>query len=96
MVNGWGKPFATPESFGTWFAKQCDDAGLSSECRAHGLRKAGATIAANNGASAHELCAMFGWEKLTTAEIYTKDADRKRLARAAGQRIAGAAMMANA
>lgn len=90
MVNAYGRPFKTPESFGTWFAKQCDDAGLPSDCRAHGLRKAGATIAANNGASAHELCAMFGWSKLATAEIYTKDADRKRLSRAAGERIANA------
>jgi hypothetical protein len=28
--------------------------------RAHGLRKAGATVAANNGATAHQLMAMFG------------------------------------
>jgi hypothetical protein len=41
MVNTWGKPFASPESFGTWFAKQCDDAGLPHHCRAHGLRKEG-------------------------------------------------------
>jgi hypothetical protein len=26
------------------------------------LRKAGATIAANNGASAHQLMAIFGWD----------------------------------
>lgn len=88
MVTSYGKPFSTPETFGTWFALQCDNAGLPKECRAHGLRKAGATIAADNGATAHELCAMFGWTKLATAEIYTKEADRKRLSRAASARIA--------
>lgn len=88
MTTTQGKPFSSPASFGNWFAKQCDDAGLPKVCRAHGLRKAGATIAADNGATAHELCAMYAWTKLATAEIYTKEADRKRLARAAGERIA--------
>lgn len=88
IINAYGKPFSTPENFGTWFAKQCGKAGLPEHCRAHGLRKAGATIAANNGASAHELCAMYGWTKLETAQIYTKDADRKRLSKQAGKLIA--------
>ncbi|TJV67885.1 MAG: integrase [Mesorhizobium sp.] len=88
MTTTLGKPFKSAASFGNWFAKQCDDAGLPTDCRAHGLRKAGATIAADNGATAHELCAMYAWTKLATAEIYTKEADRKRLARAAGERIA--------
>lgn len=90
MITTQGKPFTSAASFGNWFAKQCDDAKLPKECRAHGLRKAGATIAADNGATAHELCAMYGWSKLATAEIYTKEADRKRLSRAASERIANA------
>jgi len=52
-------------------------------CRAHGLRKAGATIAANNGATAHQLMAIFGWDTLKEAEKYTANADQKRLAQAA-------------
>jgi hypothetical protein len=51
--------------------------------RAHGLRKAGATIAANNGATAHQLMAIFGWDTLKMAEQYTRAADQKRLAEAA-------------
>ncbi|MER9170411.1 tyrosine-type recombinase/integrase [Mesorhizobium australicum] len=93
VVTSYGKPFGSAESFGTWFAKRCDDAGLPKVCRAHGLRKAGATIAADNGATAHELCAMYGWSKLATAEIYTKEADRKRLSKAAGERIANASVI---
>jgi hypothetical protein len=54
---------------------------------AHGLRKAGATIAADEGATAHELMAMFGWSRLSMAEIYTKEADKKKLARAASERL---------
>jgi len=30
---------------------------------------------------------MFGWNKLATVEIYTKEADCKRLSRAASERI---------
>jgi hypothetical protein len=44
------------------------------------LRKAGATIAANNGASAHQLMAIFGWDSLKQAEVYTRTADQIRLA----------------
>lgn len=88
MATSFGKPFSSKGSFGNWFADQCDKAGLPQHCRAHGLRKAGATIAADNGASAHELCAMFGWSKLATAEIYTKEVNRKKLSKSASERIA--------
>jgi integrase len=46
----------------------------------HGLRKASATIAAESGASEAELNAMFGWTGHEMAQLYTKAADRKRLA----------------
>jgi integrase len=82
-----GKPFSSGASFGNWFAKQCTAAKLPAECRAHGLRKAGATIAADEGATAHELMAMFGWSRLAMAEIYTKEADKKKLARGASERL---------
>jgi len=46
----------------------------------HGLRKAGATIAAENGATAHQLMSIFGRSTLKQAEIYTKAAQQKLLA----------------
>jgi integrase len=60
----------------------CDEAGLPN-CTAHGLRKAGAVIAANNGATVHQLQAVFGWSSLAMAEHYTRSADQVRLADAA-------------
>jgi hypothetical protein len=42
-----------------------------------GLRKAAATVAAENGATAHELMAIFGWLSLKEAERYTRGAERK-------------------
>ena len=47
------------------------------------MRKAGATIAANNGASAHQLMAIFGWDTIKEAEKYTAKADQRRLAESA-------------
>jgi hypothetical protein len=74
-----GQPF-TPAGFGGWFREQCDKAGLK-HCSAHGLRKAGASIAAENGASPHQLMAIFGWLTLKEAERYTQAARRRRMAR---------------
>ena len=41
------------ESFGNWFREACKAAGVPGS--AHGLRKAGATLAAENGATTTEL-----------------------------------------
>jgi integrase len=73
-----GKPF-TAAGFGNWFRDRCDEAGLH-QCTAHGLKKAGATIAAENGATTRQLMAMFDWETVAMAEVYTKAAEQKRLA----------------
>ncbi|UGY23849.1 tyrosine-type recombinase/integrase [Bradyrhizobium septentrionale] len=67
------------ESLGNAFKDACVAAGIMDKS-AHGLRKAAATRAADNGATAHELMAIFGWKDIKEAEIYTKAADRKRLA----------------
>jgi integrase len=57
----------------------CDEAKLP-QCSAHGLRKAGATLAAENGATEHQLMAIYGWTTARQAEKYTRRASRKRLA----------------
>jgi site-specific recombinase XerD len=59
----------------------CIEAGLS-HCSAHGVRKAGATIAAENGATEAQLMAIFGWEDAKQAVIYTRAARRKKMAKA--------------
>jgi integrase len=85
LVSTKGLPFASAASFGNWFGDACVAAGVPG--RAHGLRKAGATIAAEAGASPHELMAMYTWSRLAEAELYTQAADRKRLAVGAAERI---------
>jgi hypothetical protein len=41
-----------------------------------GLRKAEATLAANNGATSRLLMAIFGWDTSKEAERYTRKADQ--------------------
>ena len=79
-----GKPM-TKESFGNAFSEACRAAGVNKS--AHGLRKIGATRAANNGASVTQLNAIFGWTGSHMASFYTQSADRARLAREAMNKL---------
>ena len=82
LVTAYGKPF-TAAGFGMRFRGWCDQAGLE-HCSAHGLRKAGATIAAERGASEAQLNAIFGWaENSNESRRYTRAARQKVLASSA-------------
>jgi integrase len=76
-----GKPL-TKESFGNLFKAACVKAGVDGKS-AHGLRKIGATRAANNGATVAQLEALFGWRGGGMAALYTRSADRARLGKEA-------------
>ena len=80
-----GRPLSK-ESFGNEFRKACRAAGVPGS--AHGLRKVAATRAANNGATVAELEAIFGWTGGRMASLYTRTADRRRLARGAMHKLA--------
>jgi integrase len=73
-----GHPF-TANGFGNWFRDRCDEAGLT-KCSAHGLRKIGATLCAEKGATEHQLMAIFDWSTPQQAAIYTRAASRRILA----------------
>jgi integrase len=79
LTTQFGKPF-TANGFGGWFRRRCDEAGLPL-CSAHGLRKAGAAIAAENGATESQLMAIFGWDTMKEAARYTKAACQQKMAR---------------
>jgi integrase len=78
LVTAAGNAF-TENGIGNWFRDRCDEAGLPM-CTAHGLKKAGATIAAENGATTRQMMAMFDWDTPEMAEVYTRAAEQKRLA----------------
>jgi integrase len=66
-------------SFGNWFRKAVDAAGIKGKS-AHGLRKADATETAESGATDRELMARFGWSDARQAATYTRQTDQKRMA----------------
>jgi len=85
IATASGRPM-TPGGFGFWFHAACKAAGVPGS--AHGLRKAGATRAANNGATVAQLNAIYGWTGEKMASLYTRSADRVRLARDAIGKLA--------
>jgi integrase len=79
-----GEPLVK-ESFGNMFSEAARAAGVRKS--AHGVRKAGATRAANRGATVAQLEAIFGWVGGKMASLYTRSADRARLARDAMSKL---------
>lgn len=84
LTNSRGKQWDR-QNASAWFAKHCVEANVKGT--AHGLRKAGATLAAENGATPHELSAMYGWSSTKMAELYTRKADKQRLAERAANKL---------
>lgn len=78
LTSEWEKPF-TVNSLGNKMRDWCDQAELP-HCTLHGLRKAGATIAAENGATDEQLMAIFGWTTKQQTTHYTRKAQHRRMA----------------
>ena len=85
LVTEFGKPF-TAAGFGNWFRDRCDEAGLP-HCTFHGLRKGASRRLAENGCTPHEIAAITGHATLKEIERYTRDAERKRLAQSAMDKV---------
>jgi integrase len=79
LISDHGRSWANGDSFGNRFRDWCQEAGLP-HCSPHGLRKAGASIAAENGATESQLMAIYGWSDPKMAALYTRKANRKKLA----------------
>ena len=78
IVTRRGTPW-NKGALGTEFVAAAKAAGIVGKS-AHGMRKAAATRAAENGATERELEAIFGWSGGRMATLYTKSANRTRLA----------------
>ncbi len=84
LARANGQPMVK-ESFGNWFRKACNEAGVRGS--AHGVRKLAATIMAEKGATNEELKAAFGWQTNEQSTTYTRSADRRRLAIQGARRL---------
>jgi integrase len=93
VTHDKGKAY-TVESFGNWFADQCKAAGLPDVCRAHGLRKHGATVLAEHGANEFQIMAFLAHKTTREAIRYVRAAQRKTLA-GAGMALVQSANVSN-
>lgn len=87
LVTHKGKPFE-PASFGNWFRRACNEAGLP-HCSAHGLRKAMARRLAESGATHLEGRAVTGHKSDAMFSHYAAAANREALAGSALGKVAG-------
>jgi integrase len=76
----------TARGLGKKFGAACRAAGLVGRS-AHGLRKAAADRAVENGATGAQLNAIFGWTGSQMASLYTEKADRAAMARQAMNKL---------
>lgn len=82
----YGKPFSD-KGLGYRFKKWVRDAGLPDGLTLHGLRKSLGVDFAEHGATQEEIAAALGHTGTKTAEVYTKGAEKRRLASAAHAKI---------
>ena len=81
LVTDYGKPYSA-NGLGNKMREWCDEAGLP-QCSAHGLRKALARRAADQGATQQQLKAVGTWSNDAEVATYVADADQAKLAAAA-------------
>jgi integrase len=87
LVTSYGKPF-TDAGLGNKMRNWCDAAGLP-ECTAHGLKKIGATLCAEFGATDRQMMALFDWTSEKMATPYTAKARKRMLAASASAALDG-------
>ena len=88
ILNAHGKPFRSSGALGIRVQRWTDTAGLTQRS-SHGLRKAGAVLLAESGATQHQIMAVMAHTSPQTSEIYTRSAARARLAAEAMRSISG-------
>lgn len=82
LLNDRGQPFKTGAVLGMRVQRWTAEAGLHRRS-SHGLRKALAELLAESGANEHGIMSILAHTSPKTAAIYTKGAERSRLARQA-------------
>lgn len=85
LVTSQGRPF-TEKYFYIWFKRACVGAGVP-RCCPHGLRKAAARRLAEAGCTPHQIASHTGHDNLRQIELYTRAAERAKLARQATEKL---------
>ncbi|OKH88076.1 hypothetical protein LF95_15490 [Thalassospira sp. TSL5-1] len=86
LMTEYGKPFRSAEGLRNRFKKWCEEAGLG-HLSSHGIRKAAGTLLAEEGCTTYEIMSIHGHSEAKTSEIYTRAANRKKLAQSAMSKL---------
>jgi integrase len=79
VMTQYGKPFSA-KALGMRMQDWTDQAGLAPGHTLHGLRKTLGKMLAEAGATTRELMAILGHDDIAHAELYSRDAEQRRLA----------------
>ncbi len=82
LLNKYGRPMKTAGVLGQMFKRWNHQAGIEGKT-AHGIRKSVATILADMGFSQYHVMSVLSHTEAQTSEIYTKQVNRRDLAREA-------------
>ena len=86
ILTQHGKPHASAKAMGNKFQKWCEQAGLEG-LSSHGIRKAVGNLLADEGCSQYQIMAVHGHEDASTSEVYTREAQRRKLASEAYEKL---------
>jgi len=87
VLTQYRQPFS-PKALGMRMQEWTKLAGLTTGHTLHGLRKTLGKMLAEAGATTRELMAILGHDDIAHAELYTREAEQKKLARAGIRKLA--------
>jgi integrase len=87
VLTQYGKPFSV-KALGMRMQEWTRLAGLAPGHTLHGLRKTLGKMLAEAEATTREVMAVLGHDDIAHAELYTREAEQKKLARAAMRKLA--------
>lgn len=87
LMTEYGNPFRSAEGLRNRFKKWCEEAGLG-HLSSHGIRKAAGALLADEGCTNYEIMSIHGHSEAKTSDIYTRAANRKKLAQTAMRKLA--------
>lgn len=87
VLTQYGKPFSA-KALGMRMQDWTKRAGIPPGYTLHGLRKTLGKMLAESGATTREIMSILGHDSIAHAELYTREAEQKTLARAGMQKLA--------
>lgn len=86
VLGGYGNPYSE-KALGMRFAAWCRKAGVPAGATLHGLRKSMGKALAESGATTKEIMAILGHTAIEHAQLYSRDAEQKIMAKSAMRKL---------